>query len=303
MVPNKINKEKLKLKQAQQANTAAVRLNAQPSPKGNGTKKNSGVGIIAPLATTTSTQSAANLATDLTNTTEDDEAANGKQMVGGCCVCADDTGYANNLLVYCDGCDVAVHQGCYGIINIPEGDWFCRRCEHVQKYGSKDSKQVCCQLCAATDGAVKRTDGNKWAHVVCALFIPEISFGSNRSMEPIIVKDIMPERLSKRCSICEMSTADSNELDGSSLANPSVVGDCAATALEEKASYITGHAYVNCNKQGCRHWFHVTCAQAKGLLCEDHSVSQNNVTYCIYCKHHFSKLVTRIFPDICIYLS
>lgn len=283
MVPNKINKEKLKLNKAQQANGAGIKSNASDSSKGTGSKKNSGV-ETARLAT----QSAV---TDL-NTTEDDEATNGKQMVGGCCVCADDTGYSNNLLVYCDGCDVAVHQGCYGIISVPEGDWFCRRCEFIQKNSVKDSKQVCCQLCAAPDGAIKKTDGNKWAHVVCALFIPEISFGSNRSMEPIIVKDIMPERLNKRCSICEMSTADSNELDGSLLFNTSLVGDGAA-ALEKKASYTTGHAYVNCNKQGCKHWFHVTCAQAKGLLCEDHSVSQNNVTYCIYCKHHFSKLVIR----------
>jgi hypothetical protein len=57
-----------------------------------------------------------------------------KQMVGGCCVCADDTGYIDNALVYCDGngCQVAVHQACYGILSVPEGNWFCRSCEHKQ---------------------------------------------------------------------------------------------------------------------------------------------------------------------------
>ena len=56
---------------------------------------------------------------------------NEKQMVGGCCVCADDTGYDDNLLVYCDGdgCEVAVHQLCYGVGKVPDGDWYCRRCE------------------------------------------------------------------------------------------------------------------------------------------------------------------------------
>jgi len=36
-----------------------------------------------------------------------------KEMVGGCCVCSDDRGWAENPLVYCDGggCNVAVHQG------------------------------------------------------------------------------------------------------------------------------------------------------------------------------------------------
>ena len=34
-------------------------------------------------------------------------------MVGGCCVCADERGWDENPLVYCDGegCNVAVHQG------------------------------------------------------------------------------------------------------------------------------------------------------------------------------------------------
>lgn len=36
-----------------------------------------------------------------------------KEMVGGCCVCSDENGWAENPLVYCDGqgCNVAVHQG------------------------------------------------------------------------------------------------------------------------------------------------------------------------------------------------
>ena len=34
-------------------------------------------------------------------------------MVGGCCVCADENGWTDNPLIYCDGenCEVAVHQG------------------------------------------------------------------------------------------------------------------------------------------------------------------------------------------------
>lgn len=36
-----------------------------------------------------------------------------KEMLGGCCVCSDERGWAENPLVYCDGqgCTVAVHQG------------------------------------------------------------------------------------------------------------------------------------------------------------------------------------------------
>lgn len=39
--------------------------------------------------------------------------SNMKEMIGGCCVCSDERGWAENPLVYCDGhgCNVAVHQG------------------------------------------------------------------------------------------------------------------------------------------------------------------------------------------------
>ncbi|CRK35994.1 hypothetical protein BN1723_015046, partial [Verticillium longisporum] len=33
-----------------------------------------------------------------------------------------------NEIIFCDGCDKAVHQKCYGIHDIPEGDWFCKEC-------------------------------------------------------------------------------------------------------------------------------------------------------------------------------
>lgn len=36
-----------------------------------------------------------------------------------------------------------------------------------------------------------------WAHVVCALYIPEVTFGNNRRMEPIITTKVPKERFSK----------------------------------------------------------------------------------------------------------
>lgn len=58
-----------------------------------------------------------------------------KEMVGGCCVCSDESGSLENPLVYCDGdgCNVAVHQACYGIITVPQGPWFCKRCESQER--------------------------------------------------------------------------------------------------------------------------------------------------------------------------
>lgn len=49
---------------------------------------------------------------------------------------------------------------------------------------------------------------------------------------------------------------------------------------------------MQCNKSGCKQQFHVTCAQALGLLCEEAGNYLDNVKYCGYCQHHYSKLVS-----------
>ncbi|GLV38944.1 Alhambra [Carabus blaptoides fortunei] len=181
-------------------------------------------------------------------------------MVGGCCVCSDERGWPENPLVYCDGqgCTVAVHQACYGIVTVPTGPWYCRKCESQER-----SARVRCELCPSKDGALKRTDNSGWAHVVCALYIPEVRFGNVTTMEPIILQLIPTERFNKVCYICE-------ELGKGSR---STVGAC-----------------MQCNKSGCKQQFHVTCAQALGLLCEEAGNYLDNVKYCGYCQHHYSKL-------------
>uniref|UniRef100_A0A1B0CT18 Uncharacterized protein n=3 Tax=Lutzomyia longipalpis TaxID=7200 RepID=A0A1B0CT18_LUTLO len=183
-----------------------------------------------------------------------------KEMVGGCCVCSDERGWPENPLVYCDGqnCTVAVHQACYGIVTVPTGPWYCRKCESQER-----SARVRCELCPSRDGALKKTDNASWAHVVCALYIPEVRFGNVTTMEPIILQLIPAERYAKNCYICQ-------EMGKGSRAN---VGAC-----------------MQCNKTGCRMQFHVTCAQALGLLCEEAGNYLDNVKYCGYCQYHYSKL-------------
>ncbi|XP_055943908.1 protein AF-10-like isoform X2 [Argiope bruennichi] len=183
-----------------------------------------------------------------------------KEMVGGCCVCSDERGWPENPLVYCDGqgCNVAVHQACYGIVQVPTGPWFCRKCESQER-----SARVRCELCPSKDGALKRTDGGGWAHVVCALYIPEVRFGNVTTMEPIILQLVPQERYNKTCCICEEQGKESK----------ASVGAC-----------------MQCNKSGCKQYFHVTCAQAAGLLCEEAGNYTDNVKYCGYCYYHYQKL-------------
>ncbi|KAJ8737342.1 hypothetical protein PYW07_000613 [Mythimna separata] len=182
-----------------------------------------------------------------------------KEMVGGCCVCSDERGWPDNPLVYCDGigCTVAVHQACYGIVTVPTGPWYCRKCE------SPDTKNKRCELCPSKSGALKRSDTGGWAHVVCALYIPEVRFGNVTSMEPIVLRLIPQERFNKTCYICQD---------------------------QGKPHRANAGACMQCNKSGCKQQFHVTCAQGLGLLCEEAGNYLDNVKYCGYCQHHYSKL-------------
>lgn len=63
-------------------------------------------------------------------------------------------------------------QVCYGIQEIPEGEWYCERCS---KAGIK--KNVSCVACPNTqDQAFKPTTDGKWIHVACALWHAEPVF-------------------------------------------------------------------------------------------------------------------------------
>ncbi|UJR35760.1 hypothetical protein I4U23_028508 [Adineta vaga] len=194
---------------------------------------------------------------DSTTTTTLRNGLDSEELVGGCCVCSDDQGFANNALVYCDGkdCTVACHTACYGIVSIPDGNWYCGRCE-------AGDIRAPCRLCPTVEGAMKRTSDGGWAHVVCALYIPEVSFGDDTTMQPIILSKIPSTRFGQECSICTQNGR-------SKLISTS--GACCA-----------------CTVKNCSQVFHVTCAQANGLLCED--VRKNNCQYPIYCEQHRPKL-------------
>lgn len=143
-----------------------------------------------------------------------------------CAVCGGADSDSANVIVFCDGCDVAVHQECYGIVFIPEGQWLCRRCL-VSK-----NRKVNCLFCPSHTGAFKQSDTGSWSHVICGLWIPELFFANIHYMEPIEgIDNINKSRWKLLCYICKQK-----------------MGAC-----------------IQCTQKNCFSAFHVTCAKRAGL--------------------------------------
>lgn len=108
-----------------------------------------------------------------------------------------------------------------------------------------------------------------WAHVVCALYIPEVEFANVSTMEPIVLQSVPHERYNKVTEFTpslKLSTVNgSHQLFFPVLhywlcsfflcACTQTCYICEDQGRESKAA--TG-ACMTCNKHGCRQAFHVT---------------------------------------------
>ncbi|XP_042307479.1 lysine-specific demethylase 4C isoform X3 [Sceloporus undulatus] len=157
-----------------------------------------------------------------------------------------------SLLIACAKCCVQVHASCYGVPSheIHDG-WLCSRC----KRGAWTAE---CSLCNLRGGALKQTSDKKWAHVMCAIAIPEVRFGNVTERTPIDTSRIPLQRLKLKCIFCR-----------------------------QRIKKISG-ACIQCSYGRCPASFHVTCAHAAGVLmepddwpyvvyitCLRHKISQN----------------------------
>ncbi|KAE8718349.1 Histone-lysine N-methyltransferase ATX1 [Hibiscus syriacus] len=178
-----------------------------------------------------------------------------------CSVCHMDEEYENNLFLQCDKCRMMVHARCYGELEPVDGIlWLCNLC----RPGAPESPPSCC-LCPVIGGAMKPTTDGRWAHLACAIWIPETCLSDVKRMEPIDgLNRICKDRWKLLCSICGVS-----------------YGAC-----------------IQCSNPTCRVAYHPLCARAAGLCVELEdeerlfllSVDEDDEDQCIrllsFCKKH-----------------
>ncbi|XP_047380542.1 lysine-specific demethylase 4C isoform X2 [Sciurus carolinensis] len=137
-----------------------------------------------------------------------------------------------SLLISCAKCCVRVHASCYGVPSheICAG-WLCARCK-------RNAWTAECCLCNLRGGALKQTKNNKWAHVMCAVAVPEVRFTNVPERTQIDVGRIPLQRLKLKCIFCR-----------------------------HRVKKVSG-ACIQCSYGRCPASFHVTCAHAAGVLME-----------------------------------
>lgn len=92
-------------------------------------------------------------------------------------------------LVVVIACSCYIHSACYGIGGCCSvAQWVCQRCQ-----AGTSHHQDCC-LCLLRGGALKPTDGGRWAHLVCAVTIPDVCLGNVQSKEPVVTENITRAR-------------------------------------------------------------------------------------------------------------
>lgn len=163
-----------------------------------------------------------------------------------CMICEDEVTKENPIFA-CVGCDIKVHKFCYGIKESAK-NWKCSPCR-MGKTGF-----VKCQLCLQKGDPMKQANGDRWVHVICALFTEGVKFSNKNTMEPVDLSNVSASKRNKRCALCYTSQ-----------------GYCSTCSFEK-----------------CKANFHITCAQKHKLLREIVDSNDDSVAFEAYCKEHVS---------------
>ena len=234
-----------------------------------------------------------------------------------CQICNDGDYDNNNLIVLCSECNIAVHQECYGILNVPDNDWICDACF---EFGHKKGRLLTCPFCPIRGGAMRKTNilknknskrqhSNKNSGVSNHIYL-ENSLIYNQFQN--FTEEELTYEVDTHFEWCHMSCA---------LFLPELVIN-----LNEKSIVISGFDSINekrfqmkckicgnkkvgfciqCAKGKCKISFHAECGRIAGYFMEINKeeeafLSEGNKsnTYLSYCEVHRPHLLRRQINSI-----
>ncbi|KAM0679289.1 hypothetical protein BDAP_000156 [Binucleata daphniae] len=190
-----------------------------------------------------------------------------------CDICTTDQSTESNVILQCNGCNIMVHQECYGTPNLEKCTeienvanklyfvnllWFCRKCLFFRDLTPK------CKYCPISGNAYKPIYGTKrWAHVLCAMFIKTLHFSNLLFLEPIEEQNIESKSTKDHSlDICNICTSKKGR-------------------------------FAKCNYKTCNETYHVTCGINTGYYFD----VKNCVTYCFEHNPMSAKINNKIDND------
>lgn len=190
-----------------------------------------------------------------------------------CSVCGSGESAEDDAILICDGCNAYAHQSCYSIQKVPEGDWFCARCQALRATNTLGMDQLSdthvCALCPSYGGAMWPVCGrlpagvmqSRWVHAACAVWTPEarVVFSEDKEKDengnPIVHVDLSKltaSRTNLKCQECQQK----------------------------------GGGVVQCLSKKCMMGYHKTCAQRAKCIAEYAETSKGDVMACMFCPKH-----------------
>lgn len=224
-------------------------------------------------------------------------ATNIKQVDDALCQVCNDGDYEDtNLIVFCSTCNISVHQKCYGIGVIPEGDWICDVC---QAFGHNQGRLLKCYLCSIRGGAMKQTTTRIPASDTCRA--PSLPQAAEQNIQESLLYDFRQE-----FSAEQLANEPQPEVYWVHLSCGFWISELALWA-KDVASPIAGieeidskrfkltcsvcklrgvGCCVQCNKGKCSTAFHAECARLAGVYMEFMTNRADPSHNSIYCEKH-----------------
>jgi len=215
-----------------------------------------------------------------------------------CDICYDGESTGENRIIFCDSCNISVHQSCYGIEKVPSEDYFCHACLYFKREKRENSTEnqiiphqstetklsdplpTFCEVCPRRQGAfiqtyikptkkrgkiVPKQLSPKWVHVVCAKWHC-FQFVDPSSGEVVDNGNVVE--------------------DVTEFKNYYRLNDYQCCLCEGMRG-----CYIECKAEDCDKWMHVTCARSSGLCNVYHGndhlgTVESEKAWSLFCPEH-----------------